>query len=213
VRLGSSDAVRVGDDVVAVGNALNLGEAPTVTTGIVSATDRSVPAQDDITLRDLVQTDAAINPGNSGGPLVDASGAVIGVNTAIAQGAENIGFAIAIDAVRPLVEDIRSGQVPFLGVGTLDLEGLDEDVRENLGADREGAMVTEVEPGSGAEAAGLRPRDVIIAIDGEPVANSADVRSAVAAADPGDTVEIRYVRDGEERTAQATLGSRPVEDD
>jgi S1-C subfamily serine protease len=213
VRLGSSDALRVGDDVVAVGNALNLGEAPTVTTGIVSATDRSVPARDGITLRDLVQTDAAINPGNSGGPLVDASGAVIGVNTAIAQGAENIGFAIAIDAVRPLIEDIRGGAVPFLGVATLDVADIDPEVRENLGADRDGALVTEVEPGSGAEAAGLRPRDLIIAIDGEPVSESADVRAAVAAAEPGDAVEVRYVRDGEERTAEATLGSRPVEDD
>jgi S1-C subfamily serine protease len=213
VRLGSSDALRVGDDVVAVGNALNLGEAPTVTSGIVSATDRSVPAQDGVTLRDLVQTDAAINPGNSGGPLVDASGAVIGVNTAIAQGAENIGFAIAIDAVKPLIEDIRAGSVPFLGVATLDLDGIDRDVRENLGADREGALVSEVEPGSGAEAAGLRPRDLIVRIDGEAVTNSADVRALVAAADPGDTVEIRYVRDGDEHTASATLGSRPVEDD
>jgi S1-C subfamily serine protease len=212
VRLGSSDALRVGDDVVAVGNALNLGEAPTVTTGIVSATDRSVPAQNGVTLRDLVQTDAAINPGNSGGPLVDASGAVIGVNTAIASGAENIGFAIAIDAVRPLIEDIRGGAVPFLGVATLDLDGIDPEVREDLGADRDGALVSEVESGSGAEAAGLRARDLIIAIDGEPVRGSADVRAAVAAADPGDTVEVRYLRDGEERTATATLGSRPVED-
>jgi S1-C subfamily serine protease len=213
VRLGSSDALRVGDDVVAVGNALNLGEAPTVTTGIVSATDRSVPAQNGVTLRDLVQTDAAINPGNSGGPLVDASGAVIGVNTAIASGAENIGFAIAIDAVRPLIEDIRRGAVPYLGVATLDLEGVDPDVRENLGADRGGALVSEVEPGSGAEAAGLRPRDVIVSIDGEPVTGSADVRAAVAAAEPGDTVEVGYVRGGDERTATATLGSRPLEDD
>jgi putative serine protease PepD len=213
VRLGSSDALRVGDDVVAVGNALNLGEAPTVTTGIVSATDRSVPAANGVTLRDLVQTDAAINPGNSGGPLVDASGAVIGVNTAIAQGAENIGFAIAIDAVRPLIEDIRGGAVPFLGVATLDLDGIDPDVREDLGADRDGALVSEVEPASGAEAAGLQPRDLIVAIDGQEVDESSDVRAVVAAAEPGDTVEIRYVRDGEERTATATLGSRPVESD
>ena len=213
VRLGSSDALRVGDDVVAVGNALNLGEAPTVTTGIVSATDRSVPAANGMTLRDLVQTDAAINPGNSGGPLVDASGAVIGVNTAIAQGAENIGFAIAIDAVRPLIEDIRGGAVPFLGVGTLDLDGIDPDVREDLGVDRDGALISEVEPGSGAEAAGLRARDLIVGIDGEEVDESSDVRAAVAAAEPGDSVEVRCVRDGEERTATATLGSRPVESD
>jgi S1-C subfamily serine protease len=213
VRLGSSDALRVGDDVVAVGNALNLGEAPTVTTGIVSATDRSVPSQDGVTLRDLVQTDAAINPGNSGGPLVDASGAVIAVNTAIAQGAENIGFAIGIDAVKPLIEDIRAGAVPYLGVATLDMDTIDRDVRRNLGVDREGALVSEVEAGSGAEAAGLKPRDLIVAIDGKPVSNSADVRAAVAAADPGESVEVRYVRDGDEHTVKATLGSRPVEDD
>jgi S1-C subfamily serine protease len=213
VRLGSSDALRVGDDVVAVGNELNLGETPTVTTGIVSATDRSVPAANGVVLRDLVQTDAAINPGNSGGPLVDASGAVIGVNTAIAQGAENIGFAIAIDAVRPLIEDIRGGAVPFLGVGTLDLDGIDPDVREDLGVNEDGALVSEVEPGSAAEAAGLRARDVIVAIDGEEVDESSDVRAVVAAAEPGDTIEVRYVRNGEERTATATLGSRPVESD
>ncbi|HZB70773.1 MAG TPA: PDZ domain-containing protein, partial [Acidimicrobiales bacterium] len=107
----------------------------------------------------------------------------------------------------------RGGAVPFLGVATLDLDGIDPEVREDLGADRDGALVSEVEPGSGAEAAGLRARDLILSIDGEPVTGSADVRAAVAAAEPGDAVEITYLRDGEERTATATLGSRALEED
>ncbi len=97
--------------MVAIGNALNLGDTPTVTTGIVSAKDRTL--QDgQVTLENLIQTDAAINPGNSGGPLVNAAGEVVGINTAIIAGAQNLGFSIDIDAIRPLIEKLKSGQGP-----------------------------------------------------------------------------------------------------
>nr|MBA3304210.1 trypsin-like peptidase domain-containing protein [Acidimicrobiia bacterium] len=213
VTLGSSTDLRVGDDVVAVGNALNLTGTPTVTTGIVSAKDRSVETETGVVLDSLVQTDAAINQGNSGGPLVDATGKVIGVNTAIAGGAENIGFAIAIDALKPLIERIKAGDGdlgarPFLGVSTADLSGVNPDVLQNLGVSRtDGAFVAEVTPGSGAAEAGLETGDVILSIDGERVRTTADVGRVVAGGDPGDTVEIGYERNGEERTVTATLGS------
>ena len=108
-ELGSSDDLQVGDEVIAIGNALNLGGEPSVTRGIVSAKDRDLTAEG-VDLEDLIQTDAAINPGNSGGPLVNAAGQVVGMNTAIVADAQNIGFAIAIDAARPIIEDLKAGE-------------------------------------------------------------------------------------------------------
>jgi S1-C subfamily serine protease len=216
VELGNSSAMQVGDDVVAVGNALNLGESPTVTTGILSATGRSVGAEGGITLDQLLQTDAAINPGNSGGPLVDAQGRVIGVNTAIAGGAENIGFALSIDAVRPLVDDLKAGGGDVrgraaLGVSTLDLDGVAPDVLERLGIERDdGAFVVTVLPGSGAADAGVEAGDVIVAVDGRPLRDAAALTEAIAELEPGDEVTITVERSGSEETFTATLGSRGV---
>ena len=219
VELGRSADAQVGDDVVAVGNALNLGESPTVTSGILSATGRTVGAENGVTLDQLLQTDAAINPGNSGGPLVDASGKVIGVNTAIAGGAENIGFALSIDAVKPLIDDLRAGRGAVrgraaLGVSTLDIEGVAPDVLERLGIDREdGAFVATVLPSSGADGAGIEPGDVIVAVGGAPMADAAALTAAIAELEPGQEVEITVERGGEERTVSVSLGSRGVEED
>jgi S1-C subfamily serine protease len=202
-----------------VGNALNLGESPTVTTGILSATGRTVGAENGVTLDQLLQTDAAINPGNSGGPLVDATGEVIGVNTAIAGGAENIGFALSIDAVKPLIDDLRAGGGDVrgraaLGVSTLDLDGVEPEVLERLAITRtDGAFVVNVLPGSGADDAGLEPGDVIVAVDGEAVADAAGLTDVIAALDPGQRIEVTVERGGEEETFTATLGSRGVEED
>lgn len=219
VELGRSADAQVGDDVVAVGNALNLGESPTVTTGILSATGRTVGAENGVTLDQLLQTDAAINPGNSGGPLVDAGGRVIGVNTAIAGGAENIGFALSIDAVKPLVDDLRAGGGEVrgraaLGVSTLDLGGVSPDVLERLGIDRrDGAFVVTVLPGSSADGAGIEEGDVIVAVAGRPIADAAALTAAIAGLQPGEEVEITFERGEEEQTVRATLGSRGVEED
>jgi S1-C subfamily serine protease len=218
-ELGSSDSLRVGDPVIAIGNALNLGGRPTVTQGIVSATNRSINDVDatgrPVQLGNLIQTDAAINPGNSGGPLVDAAGQVVAVNTAIINDTQNIGFAIAIDPVRSLIEDLRNGRgevtpdSPFLGVATIDLEDVPEAIRTELGITAEdGAFVSQVVPGSAADEAGIQEADVIVSIGGEDVASTTDVQEAIAAHDAGDEVEIGVQREGEELTLTATVGRR-----
>src|SRR2546423_1825749 len=117
--LGDSGALKVGDDVIAIGNALALEGGPTVTRGIVSAEDRTITAENGVRLEHVIQTDTAINPGNSGGPLVNSAGEVVGINTAVAGDAQNIGFSIAITPAKPIIDELRQGTVrtrPFLGV-------------------------------------------------------------------------------------------------
>jgi putative serine protease PepD len=218
VELGDSSAMQVGDEVVAVGNALGLGADPTVTRGILSALDRTITVQDptnpgrEVTFSSLLQTDAAINPGNSGGPLLNAQGQVVGVNSAVAGNAENIGFALAIDSVKPLIERIRSGkEAGFLGVVTRPVDLVNDATRQRYGIKRDdGAFVAEVSDGSGAAEAGLQPGDVIIAIEGSAVRSPSDVARLVQSRSPGDTVEITYVRAGDEKKAKAKLGAIPV---
>jgi S1-C subfamily serine protease len=207
VELGVSDQAQVGDDVVAIGNALALIGGPTVTTGIISAKDRSLEGLDG-----LIQTDTAINQGNSGGPLVNAAGQVIGVNTAVIRGgAEGIGFSIAIDNAKPVIEGIRSGEPQtaggFLGISS---QTLTPDIAANLDVPVEsGAVIVEVVPDSGAEAAGLERGDVIVEIDGREVTAASTVGAIVREKEAGDEVEIVYYRGGERMTATATLSSRP----
>ncbi|HEX6419448.1 MAG TPA: trypsin-like peptidase domain-containing protein [Acidimicrobiales bacterium] len=213
-ELGSSSALQVGEPVIAIGNALNLGGPPSVTTGIVSALNRTIDGPDG-PLTDLIQTDAAINRGNSGGPLVDSSGAVVGINTAIIQNSQNIGFAIAIDSAAPIIEEIQRGggqitpDTAQLGVTTVGVETVEEEVRAQLEirADR-GAFVVEVRPGSGAAEAGIRPGDVIVAIDGEEVTSHARLGEVVRDHEPGDSIELVIERRGEEVAVTATLGRR-----
>jgi S1-C subfamily serine protease len=218
-ELGSSDVLQVGEPVIAIGNALNLGGEPSVTQGIVSAKDRSIDdsgvSGEPVSLDNLIQTDAAINPGNSGGPLLDAAGQVVGINTAIIAESQNIGFAIAIDPVKPLIEELRNGggeitpDTAFLGVQTVDLDGVEEAVRSQLGINaEEGAFVAQVTPDSAADQAGLEDGDVIIAVEGEPIESSTDVAEAVRDHEVGDQIELRIERDGEEQTLTATLGRR-----
>ena len=218
-ELGSSDTLQVGEPVIAIGNALNLGGQPSVTQGIVSAKNRSIQGPgaggEDVNLDNLVQTDAAINPGNSGGPLVDVSGQVVGVNTAIIADSQNIGFAIAIDPVKAQIEDLQNGDgeitpdTAFLGVSTVDVSSVEDAVRTQLGirADK-GAFVAEVTPGTGADDAGLRAGDVIVAIDGKPVETSSEVADTVREHEPGDEIEITIERESKEQTLTATLGRR-----
>ncbi len=212
--LGSSDALAVGDAVVAIGNALNLGGRPTVTTGILSAKDRTIQAPN-LTLRNLLQTDAAINPGNSGGPLLNAAGEVVGINTAIISDAQNIGFAIPIDKVRPLIDDIRDGKATitldtaFLGVSSTSVADTSSATLEEYSVDATtGAFVQEVQDGSPAAAADLRVGDVIVAVDDEPTATSSDVVAAIREHQPGDTITITVERRGERLDLEATVGSR-----
>ena len=210
--LGDSSALKVGDDVIAIGNALGLEGGPTVTRGIVSAEDRTITAESGIRLEHVIQTDTAINPGNSGGPLVNSAGEVVGINTAVAGDAQNIGFSIAINAAKPIIEELRQGTTksrPFLGVKMITFT---PEYAEGLGVTVDsGAVVADVTAGSGAEVAGLRTGDVITSIDGKEVKAAEDVTSAVNAHKPGDEIKLTFVRRDQTQEVTVKLGERPVD--
>ena len=206
--LGESDDLQVGDPVVAIGSPLGL--AGTVTSGIVSALHRPVrlsgEGSDTNAVINAVQTDASINPGNSGGALVDASGAVIGINTAIASlggtgtggGSIGLGFAIPIDTVRGVAEQL-------IGTGKAVHATLGVSTRSVTDGQRDGALVQNVEPGSPAAAAGIQEQDVVIGVDGDQVASSEELAVAIDAHRPGDTITLEVVRGGTSREVKATL--------
>lgn len=192
--IGSSATLQVGEGVVAVGNALALEGGPTVTSGIVSYIGRSIMEPNGNVLNDLIQTDAAINPGNSGGPLLNMAGQVIGINSAVASQAENIGFAIAITPALPVIEQlVHQGRVTraYLGVG--------------LFTSNNGVTVTSVEPGSLAAQAGLQVGDIITQFAGQNVATAGELRQAIISSHIGDRVEIVYIRNGNTGKTFATL--------
>ena len=213
VTLGSSKDAQVGEQVVAIGNALALPGGPTVTTGIVSAVDRTIEGNNE-TLQGLIQTDAAINPGNSGGPLVSSKGEVIGMNTAILNGTNNIGFAIASDRIKPIYEKLKKdGANPaaanqprtFLGVSTLNITSDMKD-RYGLGTDK-GVLVADVNVGSPADNAGLKAGDVIVKFDTKTVTTAEDLVKLVQAKKPGNQAEIAWVtQDGRNLSVKVELG-------
>ena len=222
--LGDSGAARVGDPTVAIGSP--FGFESTVTTGIVSATERSIQAPNGFSIDNVIQTDASINPGNSGGPLLDAQGRVIGVNsqiaTAGANGSVGIAFAVPIDTAKTVVPQLKEdGEVEraFLGVTTTDVTPtIAEDF--NLPVE-EGALVQDVTPGGPAADAGIRAGrtkttdglvaggDIIVGVDGEEVSESADVAAAIADDEPGETIDVEVYRDDERQTLEVELGERP----
>ena len=209
-KLGDSDTLRVGQWVVAIGNALGLEGGPTVTAGVVSALNHTLqPGPNEPPFGPLIQTDAAINPGNSGGPLVNLQGEVIGINTAKIRQAEGIGFAIPINTAKQIVAQLLEARPQaYLGiVGTTVTRALV--VRFNLPVDR-GVLVVSVAPGSPAERAGLRPGDIIVRFDGQEVARASDLEQALRQRQPGDRVEIVINREGAERSITVTLGEAPV---
>jgi putative serine protease PepD len=211
-----SDDVQVGDVAVAIGAPLGLSN--TVTDGIISATGRAVQtgsSQDEATVIDALQTDAAINPGNSGGALVNGAGEVIGINTAIAtvasggasgdqSGNIGVGFAIPSNTAKRIGDEIReTGKASraFLGVSSRTAaEGQNTEVGT-------GAEVVSVEPDSAAENAGLEVGDVVVAVGDRPITSSTELTAAVRSEAPGATVELTVRRDGDERTVEVTLGS------
>ena len=202
------DSIRIGDEVVAIGFALDLDGSPSVTRGIVSALDRTLGTTNGA-LDGLLQTDAAISSGNSGGPLVSAAGEVVGINTAVARSsgttaATNIGFAISSGEAVPVVEALReqAGGDPrdegFLGVGLED--------REDGG---QGAVVTEVEPGTPADEAGVRVGDVVVAVDDAAIDGATGLIAAIRDREPGDTLTVELLREGETTEVEVQLTARP----
>ncbi|HEX9991545.1 MAG TPA: trypsin-like peptidase domain-containing protein [Acidimicrobiales bacterium] len=208
--LAADAEVGVGDEVVAIGNALDLGGRPSVTRGIVSAVGRTVETDEGV-LVGLIQTDAAINPGNSGGPLVDAAGRVVGVNAAVVADAQRVGFAIAARTAADVVEDLRSGDgraaPAFLGVTSLAVGEVNPSVLDRFDVRAgEGVFVQAVVPGSAAEAGGLAAGDVVVAVAGERVGTPDELARAVRGRAPGDTVVLAVERGGVPRDVEVVLG-------
>jgi S1-C subfamily serine protease len=222
VTFGNSGKAVVGDAVVAIGNALGLAAGtPTVTQGIISALGRSVTAggegTETETLQNMIQTDAAINPGNSGGPLIDTSGQVIGMNTAVAgttsdgTSSQNIGFAIPAASVESLITQLEKGGQSGNGGGYLgvDITSLTPALRTQYGfTPTSGAVILSVVSGSPADKAGLVEGDVIVNIDGTAITSSDDLQKVVQADKAGQSITITYYVGDSKRTATAKLGTQ-----
>jgi S1-C subfamily serine protease len=222
VTFGNSGKTVVGDAVVAIGNALGLAAGtPTVTQGIISALGRSVTAGGEgtqtETLQNMIQTDAAINPGNSGGPLIDTSGQVIGMNTAVAgtssdgTSSQNIGFAIPAASVEALISELEKGGQSGNGGGYLgvDITTLTPALRQQYGfTPTSGAVILSVVSGSPADKAGLVQGDVIVDINGTDITSSDDLQKVVQNGKAGQSVSITYYVGDSKRTTTATLGSQ-----
>lgn len=214
VTLGDSKTVRVGQGVIAIGNA--LGEYQnTVTTGIISGLGRPVTASssggdgsDAESLSDLLQTDAAINEGNSGGPLLNMSGQVIGMNTAIASDAQSIGFAIPIGAVKGMLNHLlKNGSLAraYIGVEYVPITP-DVKAQYNLSVS-DGDYVNSVRAGSPAATAGLKTKDIITQVNGVSIAPGKSISTLIGEFQPGDTVSVAVLRDGKTTNVNVTLGS------
>jgi S1-C subfamily serine protease len=206
--LGKSSDLRIGEPVVAIGNALDLTGGPTATEGIVSALDRTIDTSDGEHLTHLVQTDAAINPGNSGGPLLTLDGKVVGINSAGSQDAQNIGFAIAIDTAQPIVQQLQQGKTvtkAYLGVTTT---AIDKTVaaRSGLAIDH-GLLIVDVAGDSAASAAGLKPGDVLVSINGQATDDSTVLGDVIRSVGAGKVVHLKVFRDGKTIDVDATLST------
>ena len=226
VPLGDSATLQLGQPVVAIGYALGLQGGPSVTSGVVSSLTRKITVPDprctvcsheQRVYGSVVQTDAAINPGNSGGPLVNLAGQVVGMNTAgvSAGNAENIGFAIQIDAVKPIVfqaAEHPQAPVAFMGIGGIDVSNPQVQFELNPPVTKGVAVVT-VAPGGPAQQSGIKVGDVVVAFDGKAVGSWEDLGNAIRSHSPGDTVDVTILRrsSGWARTTlSVTLGTNPV---
>jgi len=224
--IGTSSGLQVGQLSVAIGSPLGLDYPNSVTSGIVSALGRDITVTSDTglasgtNLHGLIQTDAAINSGNSGGPLVDASGRVVGVTTAVADTAQGIGFAIPIDIAKPIMQQALAGAPlsrPFIGISYVALDaGLA--AKNNIGIDHgawvhkedtNGNSVYAVVTGGPADLAGIKTGDVITAIEGQPIDATHSLEDTLVQYAPGRTISIDLYRNGETLTVRVTLSTRP----
>jgi S1-C subfamily serine protease len=217
--IGESDTLKVGQLVVAIGSPLGT-YSNSVTSGIVSAKGRSILANGNQSLTNLIQTDAAINPGNSGGPLLDAAGNVVGINTAVASGSNGIGFAIAIDVAKPIMAQAIAGQPltrPYMGIHfqsitrqLADKDKLPVQVGALVGGnDEQGNPVAGVDPNTPADKGGLKDNDIIVSVNGKVIDEEHPLDATLAQFSPGETVSVDVLRDGAHVMLQVTLGTRP----
>ncbi|MCF8117944.1 MAG: trypsin-like peptidase domain-containing protein, partial [Desulfarculaceae bacterium] len=210
VKLGDSRSLMIGESLVAIGNPFGLQH--TVTTGVVSAVNRRVPTGPNTWMGGLIQTDASINPGNSGGPLLNLDGEVMGINTAIFQRAQGIGFAIPVNRVRRVVGDLLNhGKVRPTWLG-LSLQDLTPRLAGHFGLEAaSGVVVLAVEAHSPAAAAGVERGMVILALDGTPLEDTADYQSRLGAVAPGDQVRLWLLERGRRQSVDLTARAYPLE--
>lgn len=205
-KLGDSDAIRVGDWVIAVGNPFGLGN--TVTSGIISAKGRVIGAGP---YDDFLQTDAAINPGNSGGPLFNMNGEVVGISTAIVAQGQGIGFAIPIRLAIELLPQLKEGKVIRGWIGIM-IQDITPELAESFNVkETKGVIVADVVQDGPAEKAGLKRGDIIVAYNGKELENSHMLSRAAASTPPGQTMSLQVIRDGKPREVKVTIGTMPDE--
>ncbi len=207
VLLGDSDAIKVGQWAIAIGNPFALDH--TVTTGVISAKGREEEVSQDQGVQSYIQTDASINPGNSGGPLCDIDGRVIGINSAIysqSGGSVGIGFAIPANIARKAAEDlVNEGKVVRAGLGAI-VQGLTPKMAESFGLNStQGALLAGINPGSAAEKAGLKAGDIVLEIDAEKITGAGDLVARLYTHQPGDIVNLTILRNGAQSTLPVTL--------
>ncbi|PZC43144.1 MAG: serine protease Do [Chloroflexi bacterium] len=209
-KFGKSSDLQVGEDVIAVGHALGLKGGPTVSKGVVSALERTIQTDAQKAMVDLIQTDASINPGNSGGPLANSRGEVIGINTAIIDGSNGIGFAINIDDAHVVVDQILAfGNVRrgFLGITPFNVT---DSIREQINLPvSDGVIIAGVVNGFPAEESGLQPEDVIVMLNKISIENSGDLSKFLLDNPPGSEVEVRFYRRGELKNVELVLADKP----
>ena len=216
INFGNSDNIIIGEWVIALGNPFGLFEIndkPTVTVGVVSALNMKVSAEGNRVYKDMIQTDASINAGNSGGPLVDVEGNVIGMNTIIytgsqfSQGSIGVGFAISINRVKKIMEELKTG-------GKIDrsfnvgfrIQGIDEQIAKYYGLkDKNGVIVTQIQKGSISDNAGLKVEDVIVAVNDDKIRNEQDLVFSINDRRKGDTLKMKIVRGGSEKEIEMKL--------
>jgi Do/DeqQ family serine protease len=211
LTFADSDFLRIGDEVLAVGNPFGVGQ--TVTKGIVSALGRSIGLID---YEDLIQTDATINPGNSGGPLVDLNGQVVGMSTAILSrsgGSQGIGFAIPSDMAERIVGELKEhGEVKRAWIGVT-IRDVDQTMADVFGMERpRGVLINSVQEDTPAEKAGLKAEDIILSVDGNDVNSVSELRNKISLMPVGKEVELRVLRDGHEITKTVKLEALPEQE-
>ena len=206
-ELGDADKLKVGQVVLAIGNPFGLAGGPTVTSGVVSALNRTIQSEKGI-LEELIQTDAAVNPGNSGGPLVDTQGRVVAITTAIIPFAHGIGFAIPINTAKQVAQDlITYGKVvrPWLGIMGMDIT---KEMASYYGLPVEsGVLVSRVVARSPAEYSGMVQGDIVVEVDGDPIKNMKELRKKILEKRPGGRLRITILRESRKYTLEATLES------